>query len=282
MKHITRLEFIYSIALLIVSTTLHAEPYHRTTFPILIENTPAIKAIFTHEAIIGTCVIYDVQANKISGFNPVRSKMRFPPASTFKIFNSLIGLSSQVIPHTDKTFYTYDGSEMFLETWKNDMNLKQGMQVSHVPAFQKLATMIGYDTMKANIKKLRYGNQTIGTPKELTTFWLQGPLKISAIEQTQILAQLAQKTLPFSQHIQDQVHKICLLKQGKTWKLYGKTGWSRKKPTQVPIGWFVGWVEEKGRIYSFAMNMDAPTLNDLPLRITITKRALKAIGLLQE
>jgi beta-lactamase class D len=39
-----------------------------------------------------------------------------------------------------------------------------------------------------------YGNTEIGTAVD--TFWLPGPLKISAVEQTRFLAKLAQDALP--------------------------------------------------------------------------------------
>lgn len=48
--------------------------------------------------------------------------------------------------------------------------------------------------MRANVSRLGYGNAEIG--QVVDNFWLVGPLKISAMEQTRFLLRLAQE-LPF-------------------------------------------------------------------------------------
>ena len=53
------------------------------------------------------------------------------------------------------------------------------------------------------------------------------------------------------------------------------------KDIVVPLGWFVGWVNENGKIYSFAINMDTKTAKELPLREKIARESLEAIGLLK-
>lgn len=243
------------------------------------ENNSKIEKIFKDNNIKGTFIVYDVENNKVIGYNKERSNTQFPPASTFKIFNSLIGLSTKSVENTNEIFYRYDGSKMFLKSWENNMSLKSGIKVSHVPAYQQLANMIGYDNMKLNIENLEFGNENIGEKKDLTTFWLQGPLKISAIEQAELLSKLATKELKYPKDIQEDVIEISKLDSGKNWTLYGKTGWGTKN-VDVPVGWFVGWVEENKKVYSFAINMDVKTAKELPLREEIAKKSLKALGLL--
>ncbi|WDE95765.1 hypothetical protein PQO03_08560 [Lentisphaera profundi] len=68
----------------------------------------------------------------------------------------------------------------------------------------------------------------------ITTFYLERPLKISAIEQSQFLARLAQAKLPFSKSFQRNVAEIIKLDAQKDWVLYAKTRWANK------IGWWVG------------------------------------------
>ena len=78
--------------------------------------------------------------------------------------------------------------------------------------------------MQANIKKLHYGNGTIGD--KIDSFWLEGPLKISALEQVKLLTKLARRQLPYPQKAQQQVCDITVLKQTDACTLHGKTGWA--------------------------------------------------------
>ena len=243
------------------------------------QNNTQIEKIFKENNINGTFILYDIEKDKVIGYNPERSKLQFPPASTFKIFNSLIALSSGTVKNVDEYFYKYDGSKMYLKTWENDMNLRKAIKISQVPAYQKLATLIGYKNMNQNITNLNFGNSDIGTKENLTTFWLEGPLKISAIEQANILGKLATNALPYSKKDQEKVLEIIKLESGKNWTLYGKTGWGTKN-VETPIGWFIGILRENEKFYSFAINMDTKDAKYLPLREEIAKKSLKALGLL--
>lgn len=240
-------------------------------------NNEKIGEIFKKENATGTIVIYDVENNKYIGFNEKRANKRYQPASTFKIFNSLIGLSTGAVKNVDEVFYIYDGSKMFLKSWENDMSLRSGIKVSHVPAFKQLARTIGKERMQENIKKLGYGNEYIGN--EVDTFWLKGPLKINAKEQAEILAKLAKKELSYPKEIQEKVAEITVLETGKDYVLHGKTGWATDN-VKPSIGWFVGWVEKNNKIYTFAINMDLDDAKNLPLREKIVKESLKEIGIL--
>lgn len=237
-----------------------------------------IADVFAKSKVVGTFVLYDVSGNRLLGYNETRANKLFVPASTFKIPNSLIGLATGVVKNVDEIFYRYDGKSLFLKDWERDMNLKDAIKTSNVPAYQELARRIGLSQMQKNVEKLKYGNQQVGRVVE--TFWLDGPLKISAVQQTQFLAELAQGKLPYPAEIQASVREIAKLEQGKDWVLYGKTGWATKDldPT---VGWFVGWVEKRGKIYSFALNMDMTNKDkDLPKRTEIAKASLKALGIL--
>lgn len=242
-----------------------------------LQKATTIEKIFKEENVNGTFVVYDVQKNTSIIYNKKRSTTPYSPASTFKIPNSLIGLSTRAVKDTEEVFYKYDGSEMFLKSWEKDTNLRQSIKVSHVPAYQELARRIGFEKMQENITKLNYGNMIIGD--KIDTFWLQGPLEISAIQQTKFLAKLATYQLPYPKDIQQSIHEIIKLKEGKNWTLYGKTGWTGRNSSNS-IGWFVGWVNNNGKIYSFAINMDIKEFSELPKREIIAKKSLKSLGLL--
>ena len=166
---------------------------------------------------------------------------------------------------------------MYLESWKADASLRSAIKLSQVPAYKELARRIGTERMQANIKKLPYGNESIGS--KIDSFWLEGPLKISALEQVKLLTKLARKQLPYPQKAQQQVCDITVLKQTDAYTLHGKTGWATDN-IKTPVGWFVGWAEAKNNLYVFAMNMDLTDAAELPLRESITLECLRTLKLL--
>ena len=238
-----------------------------------------VAAIFEQNEATGTFVVYDAKTDYLLMFNETRAHQAFYPASTFKIAHSLIALKTKAVYDEDEVFYHYEGYEGFdMKEWENDASLRSGIKVSHVPAFQELARRIGLQNMREQLDVLDYGNREIGNNVE--NFWLEGPLKISAVQQTYFLAALAQGTLPYPEEIQEAVRDICVLEQGKGWALYGKTGWAAKEK-DPGIGWFVGWVNKGGRIYSFALNIDMTHgEQDLPKRVQLAKESLHALEII--
>jgi beta-lactamase class D len=57
------------------------------------EENPKIGQLFKSAGVNGTFVLYDATAKAYTGYDQARAEKRFVPASTFKIPNSLIGLS---------------------------------------------------------------------------------------------------------------------------------------------------------------------------------------------
>ncbi|MDD2761539.1 MAG: class D beta-lactamase, partial [Methylomonas sp.] len=218
---------------------------------------------------------YDVAAGQLIGHGKARAERRFVPASTFKIANALIGLSSGAVNSVDEVL-PYGGSPQPFKTWEKDMGLREAIKLSNIAIFQQLARRIGLQRMQENVSRLNFGNQTIGSTVD--RFWLDGPLEITAVEQTQFLAKLARGQLPFPKAIQASVRDIVLLEQGDGWQLYGKTGW--ENAPNAGVGWWVGWVEKQGRVYAFTLNMDMRDASDAGKRVELGKSALKALGVM--
>ncbi|RPJ05365.1 MAG: class D beta-lactamase [Deltaproteobacteria bacterium] len=239
------------------------------------EESPKISELFKNAGVNGTFVLYDVTARKYVGHNQARSGLRFVPASTFKIPNTLIGLSVGAVESVDEVLPYKGPPQPYILAWSKDMGLREAMRLSNVPIFQELARRIGLDRMQENVVRMDYGNKEIGT--SVDSFWLSGPLKISAVEQAFFLAKLAQGTLPFSPASQKSVREIALLEQGSNWKLYGKTGW-QNAPGQG-VGWWVGWVDKDGHIYAFALNIDVQKEGDAGKRLALGKASLKVLGI---
>ena len=238
-----------------------------------------IADIFNKEKAEGTFVLYDYHNDKHIVFNPERAVKRYYPASTFKIFNSLIALSVKAISGVDDVFYKYSGEKLYLESWQRDSNLRYAIKVSNVNAYQKLAKMVGYVNMRNGVEKLSYGNMDIGGSDGIDSFWLKGPLKISALEQADIIMKLALLELPFEESFQRQVIDIITLEKNKNYMFYGKTGWAAEN-IETPVGWFVGFIEKDGNKYSFAFNMDLPSSSMLEKREIIVKKVLRNLDLM--
>ncbi len=239
------------------------------------EESQKIGALFKDAGVNGTFVLYDVSAGTYTGHNRARAEERFIPASTFKIANALIGLSSGTVKSVDEML-PYGGKPQAFKSWEKDMGLREAIAISNVPIFQELARRIGLERMRESIAAMDYGNGEIGT--RVDRYWLSGPLKISAVEQTRFLARLTQDALPLSPGVQKSVREIVLVEHAKDWKLYGKTGW--QNAPDAGIGWWVGWVEKNGHIYAFALNMDMQQASDANKRIELGKASLKALGIL--
>jgi len=146
------------------------------------QNSAAIEKIFTDVGLSGTFVLYDSKNNTYTGHSLARAQQRYFPASTFKIPNTLIGLSAGAIKTVDDVL-PYGGKPQPFPSREKDMSLREAITISNVPVYQELARRTGLKTMQQNVNKLSYGNMEIG--KQVDNFWLVGPLKISAIEQTQ-------------------------------------------------------------------------------------------------
>jgi len=188
----------------------------------------------------------------------------------------LIGLSVGAVNSVDEALPYKPVPRPFTKAWERDMGLREAIVLSNVPIYQELARRIGFERMQSHIAKLNYGNQDIGA--SIDTFWLAGPLQISAVEQTLFLAKLAQGTLPLPETAQLSVRDITRVESGPNWTLHAKTGWENAPGPGV--GWWVGWVEKANRIYAFALNIDIQQESDGAKRIALGKASLKALGII--
>lgn len=241
-----------------------------------------LLSIFEKHQVTGTFALYDKTQDQLILVNPERAKIQMIPASTFKIANSLIALETGVI-QDEKEIIPYGGKPQVFKKWEQDMSLRQAFKVSNVPIYLVLARRIGLENYQDWLEKLNYGNQELGqeSGQNITTFWLKGPLKISAVEQTGFLSKLANTQLPISQITQRVVHDIAKIETkiatGGPRTLYGKTGWTITPNPQ--LGWFAGWVKSDTGTYSFALNIDIMARKDVAKREKITRAILAELGI---
>ena len=211
--------------------------------------------------------------------NAPRSKVQFSPASTSKIPHTLIALEAQYAK--PETGFKWDGTVRFAASWNQDQTLTSAFKRSAVWVYQDITANLGSDVMADWLGKFEYGNANIGGPEDLTTYWLNGPLEISAVGQIDFLTKLANGKLPLSEKTYQDSRQIMAVKRGENWTLYAKTGW-RHDGVNVDIGWYVGWLESSANgvneIYVFAFNMDLLDPKDRQKRKSTVHLALKSIG----
>lgn len=225
------------------------------------------------QGVVGAFAHLDVTADRLTMAHAARAGERLIPASTFKIANSLIAIETGVVAD-ERHVFRWDGQPRSFKAWEQDMTLRQAIPASNVPVFQEIARRVGLNQYREWLDKLEYGNGLVGDAVE--TFWLDGPLKISAVEQTSFLAALALGQLPISKRAQDLVKDMLRVETRTGRTLYAKSGWCFS--TKPQIGWWVGWVEAPDRVDTFALNMDMASAEDAPRRITAAKSMLAALN----
>lgn len=215
-------------------------------------------------------VIYDMQAKKYFYYNDSLAHVPFSPASTFKIPNTLIGLECNILK--DSTTKLNLGA-------LDDPTLKLAFQNSIVPYYQELAKRIGDKNMHAYLKRFHFGN-TLSTP-ELTTFWLTGDIRISAMEQIEFLNKIEMRQLGLRPESYETLMEIFQERRDGNIRIYGKTGWGVQDGQD--IGWFVGFAQNHSDRYLFATVMTSPeefygTFDFGNKRIELTKSAFQTLN----
>jgi beta-lactamase class D len=246
--------------------------------------TPDLSPFFKDTK--GAFVLYDAKQERYIRYNEARCREPFSPKSTFKIPNSLIGLESGVIrdaefviPWDRRKYPPQDNwnQEPFVH-WAKDHTLRTAIKYSVVWYYRELALRVGQQKMKQFLTQFNYGNKTMGD--RVDYFWLDDSLKISANEQVEFLKAFYSEKLSVSKRSTEIVKDILKLEETETYKLSAKTGGGSISES-ASIGWFVGYVETKGNVYFFALNLEGANFAEIrDKRIGLTKQILASLGVL--
>lgn len=240
------------------------------------------NGFFNKASVKGVFVLCKSTAEKCTTNDVVRANTLFLPASTFKIPNALIALEAGVIKSPDQVF-KWDGAPRAMKQWERDFNLRGAIQNSVVPIFQKLAVSIGQKRMQSYVHQFKYGNENIDGG--LDHFWLDGALRISAVQQVEFLERLNKNKLPASSYNQLIVKDALVSEAAPEYVIRSKTGYSLGAPgygdrSKPGIAWWVGWIEKGTEIYYFACNIDVDKESDLPARKSVAVNLLQSQGIL--
>lgn len=225
----------------------------------------------------GSFVLYDAEEDSWKIYNDDAANTRTAPASTYKIYNALFGLEAGVIT-PEASEMSWNHTPYPLETWNADQDLNSAMQNSVNWYFQNIDAQLGMTTIQNDIKAIGYGNQKTG--RDISSYWMDadGTLKISPVEQVELLKRLYDNDFGFADENIHAVKDSIRLLTSSHGSLSGKTG-TMQVDGQNTNGWFIGYVETKGDTYFFAANIQAEDDASGAVASEITLSILSDLGI---
>ena len=129
-------------------------------YPQKVKERSDLKKYFDEYGHEGCFVMFDLQKDSYIKYNSKRCGDRFIPASTFKIFNSLVGLETGAV-NDENEMMKWDGEKRIYNMWNQDHNMTSAFKYSAVWFYQELARRIGEEKMQKHISANHYGNEDI-------------------------------------------------------------------------------------------------------------------------
>jgi beta-lactamase class D len=242
-----------------------------------------LEVYFNEFDIEGCFVLYDLKKDQFQIYNKERATTRYFPASTYKILNTIVALETGVAK--DRNFFLkWDGVSGVIPSHKQDHTLGLAFKNSTLWFYQEIARRVGLEQMQEIVSKADFVNKQIGS--QVDQFWLEGPLKISAIEYIEFLKNLYLESLPFSKTTFKEAKNIYITEQTQNYTLRSKTGTTVVDGEQ--LSWYVGYIEKKDNVYFFAMNVSSPRPDNflygkaVKARIPLTRKILSEMQIIPE
>ncbi len=141
------------------------------------QSTHDFSKYFDEYNVKGSFLLYDQNKDEYIYYDSARCNTQFIPASTFKIFNSLVSLETGVIADENEII-KWDSIESNKE-WNRDHNMRSAIKYSVVWFYQELARRVGEERMQYYIDTVGYGNRDISGG--IDRFWLVGGVENLAV-----------------------------------------------------------------------------------------------------
>ena len=266
-------------ALLLLLLAGCVEPPEQGSLPVEVGDAPpdstADLAAFFPEGTVGTFVLFDVQSGVTTRHNPKRAAERRTPASTFKIFNSLVALDARAVADEHEVV-AWDGVERWVPSWNESQDLETAFQRSALWVYQEMARRVGRDTLQAWLDREGYGNATLSDSLEWS--WIDSSLRISPDDQVAFLRRLRSGQTGFSDRAERIVKRIMIADTTGGAVLRGKTGWSWRDGEN--LGWWIGWLErgEETHLFALQLESDDPDFDMWGVRKAAAERILEHLG----
>ena len=228
-------------------------PQNRSDLPKNIKRISNLELSNAFHGYEGSFVLYNSKENSWSVYDPDNARKRISPNSTYKIYDALLGLESGVIS-PESSVISWNGEACPFEAWEGDQDLNSAIKNSVNWYFQSIDSQLGSDSIKSFLHTIQYGNQQTGSDMDL--YWTDSSLKISPLEQVELLKKFNENEFHFSPDNISAVKKALQLSSSDAGNFFGKTGTGRIDNRDVN-GWFVGYVETSDNTYYFSVNIKA-------------------------
>lgn len=223
----------------------------------------------------GSFVLYDLKKDTWKIHDLEHATLRVSPNSTYKIYNALFGLEKQIISPED-SLIPWNGNNYPFEAWNADQTLPTAMNASVNWYFQAIDEQLGVSFVQEYLQKMGYGNEDLSG--DFSSYWMESSLKISPIEQVELLIQLQNQSLGFAPENVKTVKDAIHISSSSFGNLYGKTGTGRVNGQDLN-GWFIGFVESTENTYFFATNIHAADYADGSAAAEITLSLLSDLNI---
>ena len=199
----------------------------------------------------GSFVLYDLKKDTWKIHDMEHATLRVAPNSTYKIYNALFGLEKDIIT-PENSFIKWNGTPYPFEAWNADQTLLSAMSASVNWYFEYIDEQLGKTSVQEYLHNIGYGNEDLRG--DFSSYWMESSLKISPIEQVELLTRLQNQSLGFAPENVKAVKDAIHISSSSFGNLYGKTGTGRVNGQDIN-GWFIGFIETADNTYFFATNI---------------------------
>ena len=162
---------------------------------------------------------------------------------------------------TPATEFAWDGTEYSSTLWRRAHTLDSAIKWSALPFFQRTARLIGRERMRTGLAALGYA--TDGFDGDIATFWLDGDLVVTPLEQHAFLQRFFGGDVPVEAAHLATVRQALQMPPGEITNASGTHPFKLAWPDQVTVraktgnssvkeervSWLVGEVESRGVEY---------------------------------
>lgn len=199
----------------------------------------------------GSFVLYDLKKGIWKIHDRKHAALQVAPNSTYKIYSALFGLEKGIIT-PENSFIKWNGTPYPFEAWNADQTLLSAMSASVNWYFEYIDEQLGKTSVQEYLHNIGYGNEDLSD--DFSSYWMESSLKISPIEQVELLTRLQNQDLGFAPENVNAVKDAIHISSSSFGDFYGKTGTGRVNGQDIN-GWFIGFIENADNTYFFATNI---------------------------
>lgn len=242
---------VIGVLVLVFTPVLSSGAFTGLDYDFSAENVTALDLNSYFCGYKGSFVLYGIKSGRYCIYNQEAATKRVSPDSTYKIYSALAALENGIITPSSSAL-AWDGTRYTFDAWNRDQTLGSAMEHSVNWYFISLDEKTGLSSLKQYLDSIGYGNTDLSGG--LGRYWMESSLKISPVEQVELLTRLCQGSLPFQPENIMAVKDSLFLSSFNGNSLYGKTGTGNVEGKNVN-GWFIGFVESDKDTYVFAANI---------------------------